>query len=375
MINYGKIAYKKVDELYKNKHNFDCKFLSKGLQYNLTSQNNYFLLNIESDGIVYFNLKTNAKTNCKVYIDSLLQYYKYNFDFATFSIKIDGKQTLKFEFEINADLECDVMILGNASISKDNIIFVSNNLNFKMISQLDQEFRVYSGDSLSSSISNFNNDVYKVYDGRCLNASTNGSILYVKDDVPYIFGADRTILSIRNLQLENGCIFEPNLVGTPYMILTFEKEEFRFIFVNYVGDIAKIISKNISEINLNLKRIDNVLNIADNKLYFVVTDNNNYNYILLCKIEENGLNITFSSLVYLGKSEKVSVTKTTSNNFLVSQKCDDGFKVVDLNINFDNGVATSEYSRKFNNVSDICLIDAETVILRFDNSVVSVNLN
>ena len=372
-MDYGKIALTKIDRLYKTNNQKEKSYINKCVQYSVKTSQKYFVIDVNGQGFIYFNMSTSSKVNCRVYINSQIQYYKYNFDFASIRLNINGNESVKFEFDTDVAFDCNLTIMGNFNLKDEDVTLVSIPSNFRSIFKYDGMFLVSKGDSVSDSIAKFYSATGGIYGGEFFDLF-GSNILYKLSDGIYIYNGSKNIKT--NLPIVSFAqIVELNNSSSKYLIAYIIDGFLNIVYLDSLGQIINGFYNISAGNNLKVYKICRVSNIVDDRIYFVCTDKNSNNFILLCNIENNGLNTTFSNPIYLCKSEECRVLKTTSNNYLISYKNAEGFKVLDANIYFENGQVNLVDSRQYNNANDVCLIDAERIVVRYDDSIIEVDLS
>ena len=160
MINYGKVAYNRLSTLELDNSKVKYSFNKKMYTYNLTTTNNYFEINVEANKEVYFEIKCDKKTSFKVYNSDVLQMAKINVTDTIFSLSIQGKTLLKFLFDISENIEVNLKVLGECICDDlSNIKLVSLPDSLAIVKQLKNQFFVYYGNTVDTTLSNYNSDI------------------------------------------------------------------------------------------------------------------------------------------------------------------------------------------------------------------------
>ncbi len=377
MINYGKVALQKINEINRNsikKTTETNTFIQKSYQYNLDSTNNYFVLNLEAKKQkVYFSLSLDSNVNCKVYINSILQFFKHDFNFATFGLFVDGNQTIKFEFETNVSQVCKVQVLGNVQLVEDNIILKSLNYNMFCAKQLETKFRYCSMGSLSQTINTFNEKRFYAINGRFLDINSTYNILIERDNKCYVIAPGGDEIDVG--QLSDAVLLDYRSDKIYYVFSYIENGQLNFLMTNSNGEeIAKTMNLSLGN-NIKISQIYKVVNNVDEFSYLACVDANLNVYIVLCKFDENGLVWELSKPISVGCGTFESAIKVTSNNYMFATKNNNEIKIVDVNIDFETSISSQEFSRTIYNSDGVCLIDADNIVLRYDDSLINVGLN
>ena len=97
MINYGKVAFDKVNDVVRNKtERFD--FCFKTINKQLTNNNQSFKLLINAKNKVYFKIDLNSKASLKVLVNGSCEYLNTNLISSNFELFINGNSLIEFCF-------------------------------------------------------------------------------------------------------------------------------------------------------------------------------------------------------------------------------------------------------------------------------------
>lgn len=375
MISYGKIALQKVNETNKNQNNSLQNFNQKSYEFSLDSTNNYFVLTVNSNNEkVYFNLSLTSNVDCKVYINSVLQYYKHNFKFATFGLTIQNEQKVKFEFEIESSADCFVQVLGNVDIVEPNITLTPQNLNLFCVKQNETNFDYCCEDGLSQTILKFNSGQFETENGVFLDVDSNKNML-VKDNGFYKILQFEKSQIVLTMCTNNSVLLDSKSDNVCYYVAYSNNGLLNFLMLNKSGGVLSIISNISLNSNFKVNKIHKVVNNVDDSIYLICSDNNFNICVVLCKTDENDYIQSLSKPIYVGTGIFQSAIKTTSNNFIIALKNGDIVKILDININFSTSLSSVEFSRIYNNANGACTIDSNNIVLRYDNSLIGVMLS
>lgn len=373
MINYGKVAYNRLSTLELDNSKVKYSFNKKMYTYNLTTTNNYFEINVEANKEVYFEIKCDNKSSFKVYNSDVLQMAKINVTDTIFSLSIQGKTLLKFLFDISENIEVNLKVLGECicdDLSSVKLMSLPNSL--AIVKQLKNQFFVYYGNTVDTTLTNYNSDIKTTYNGTFLSLNyINGLVvLYKNNDNIIVAGAINTTL---NLNIDRGVIFNYSIDESSFAVayiingcLNVDTYNDNGIIINSYHDIM------IGYVN-NIVSINTVINDVDNNIYFVCTDVNNHNYIVLFKVPNNGLFTRLLDVIEIGVGKVNDARKVTSNNYMISIK-NQCLKIIDCGVDYTKKLININEIFKLNNVVNSAVIDDSNVVLNYDGSIIKHNL-
>lgn len=373
MINFGKVAYDRLNSLQQNKGVEYC-FNSKILHYNVSENNNEFYVTLNANNDVFFDISCDKNIDLKIYNDDQLCMAKNNITNDIFNLKIFKLSKLKFVVDCQSETSITIKIVGNFDYKDDRDIKLYSFANMSVIASVsDDKFSLYNGATPDDAINNYNNNICTTYSGKLLDIEyiDELKIMYQNDNNICIKGS--TLNIINNLQFSKGVMFKCNYLNTAFAIA----------YIKYGSLNIRLYDSSLNEsnthLNISLKGINNIVdikcidNLVDDNTYFVLTDNNYNNYIVLFNYPNNGLITRINNVVSIEKGIVKNIKKITSNNYIIAI-INDCLKVIDCSINTIANLITYNDIFKFYNVDSVCIIDDNNLILGYGDSVIKHSL-
>ena len=373
MINFGKVAYDRLNSLQQNKRVEYC-FNSKILHYNVSENNNDFYITLKANNDVFFDISCDNNIDLKIYNDEQLCMAKNSITNDIFHLKILKLSKLKFVVDCQSDTSITIKIVGNFEYKDDSVINLYSFTNMSVIASVnDNTFSLYTGTTANDAIDNYNNNICTTYSGKLLDIEyiDELKIMYQNGDNICIKGS--TLNTIDNLQFSKGVMFKCDYLNTAFAIA----------YIKHGTLNIRLYDSSLNEINthlnISIKGINNIVdikcidNLVDDNTYFVLTDNNYNNYIVLFNYPNNGLITSINNVIGIEKGVVKNIKKITSNNYIIAI-INDYLKVIDCSINTTNNLITYNDIFKFYNVDSVCIIDDNNLILGYGNSVIKHSL-
>ena len=116
----------------------------------------------------------------------------------------------------------------------------------------------------------------------------------------------------------------------------------------------------------NIISVKEVYNNADSNIYFIVTDVNKCNYIVLCNFNENAEIKPIFNAMLISKEFIYCCEKTINNTFEICFKLINGIKFETLDIDFANNILALKVVNKFSSAKSGLKING-TMILNFSD--------
>ena len=326
-----------------------------------------------ANGKVFFNLTLSNHADLKILVNGKTEFVKNNFSSASFSLVINKESSLKFVFSNTTfPLECVAQILGNYKmINKTSLFLIPKTNNFMVVTATNNSFTLFNETTPTEVINSFHKNMGITLNYAylsCCNNAENYYVLCELNGVNYIIKNGSSVITLSK-QFSSKCkLIACNVLGASFIIVDAKNstlsltlfnsncellESFEGISVKGVSDVFKILE---------------VVNFADNNIYFILSDSNLNNFIVLCNLTENGLTSSVFDCVGVGKTEHTIGVKTTANSFKFYMKQAAGLKVVTAQINFVNKLTTFSSVTEYNNATSGCYVTDGEIVLNFDET-------
>lgn len=311
-----------------------------------------------------------SNASVKVFVNSNLQYCKLNFNYVSFPLFLTGENTIKFEFSNVEETEVKIGVFGNFKIKNEKeLCFVNLPNSLNVIEQFEQSFNTYSGGNVSELVSNFNGGICTQLDGQFLGMVevNDESYLFYNNNSTILKTSSSSINLLENLN-KNSCFFESE---NEILCITkvFDQLQVKTILVS--GEITNYSSNGNISFFKKIKKISPVCLISGTSVYFVCTDVNFNNYIVLCNINKTTKTAAFLLFYNIGVGEYVSAVKTSGTTIKVSTTSGYNTNVKTLSISQNNLSLVG--SVNFNNLTQLFLVDNTNQIFNFDGTLVENN--
>ena len=311
-----------------------------------------------------------SNANVKVFVNSNLQYCKLNFNYVSFPLFLTGENTIKFEFSNVEETEVKIGVLGNFKIKKEKeLCFVNLPNSLNIIEQFEQSFKTYSGENVSELVSNFNGEICTQLDGQFLGMVevNDESYLFYNNNSTILKTSSSSINLLENLN-KNSCFFESE---NEILCITKVLDQLQVKTILVSGEITNYSSNGNISFFKKIKKISPVCLISGTSVYFVCTDVNFNNYIVLCNINKTTKTAVFLLFYNIGVGEYVSAVKTSGTTIKVSTTFGYNTNVKTLSISQNNLSLVD--SVNFNNLTQLFLVDNTNQIFNFDGTLVENN--
>lgn len=371
MTNFGKLAYNKVKDIERENLNLKQNFSNYCFSQNLSTTSNFAQIKLTAFGeAVIFTINLQSNASVKVFVNSNLQYCKLNFNYVSFPLFLTGENTIKFEFSNVEETEVKIGVLGNFKIKNEKqLCFVNLPNSLNVIEQFEQSFNTYSGGNVSELVSNFNGGICTQLDGQFLGMVevNDESYLFYNNNSTILKTSSSSINLLENLN-KNSCFFESE---NEILCITkvFDQLQVKTILVS--GEITNYSSNGNISFFKKIKKISPVCLISGTSVYFVCTDVNFNNYIVLCNINKTTKTAVFLLFYNIGVGEHVSAVKTSGTTIMVSTTSGYNTNVKTLSISQNNLSLVG--SVNFNNLTQLFLVDNTNQIFNFDGTLVENN--
>ena len=373
MINYGKLAYNRVNDLYRNNLVVNFDFCSNCVPVTLTEVNTSFDVFIVANGKVFFNLTLSNHADLKILVNGKTEFVKNNFSSASFSLVINKESNLKFVFSNTTfPLECVAQILGNYKmINKTSLFLIPKTNNFMVVTATNNSFTLFNETTPTEVINSFHKNMGITLNYAylsCCNNAENCYVLCELNGINYIIKNGSSVITLSK-QFSSKCkLIACNVLGASFIIVDAQNSTLSLTLFNSNCELLESLEgirvKGVSDVF----KIVEVVNFADNNIYFILPDSNLNNFIVLCNLTENGLTSSVLDCVSVGKTEHIIGVKTTANSFKFYMKQATGLKVVTAQINFVNKLTTFSSVTEYNNATSGCYVTDGEIVLNFDET-------
>lgn len=368
MTNFGKLAYNKVKDIERENLNSKQNFSNYCFSQNLSTTSNFAQIKLTAFGeAVIFTINLQSNASVKVFVNSNLQYCKLNFNYVSFPLFLTGENTIKFEFLNVEETEVKIGVFGNFKIKNEKeLCFVNLPNSLNVIEQFEQSFNTYSGGNVSELVSNFNGGICTQLDGQFLGMVevNDESYLFYNDNSTILKTTSSSINLLENLN-KNSCFFESE---NEILCITKVLDQLQVKTISVLGEITNYSSNGNISFFKKIKKISPVCLISGTSVYFVCTDVNFNNYIVLCNINKTTKTAVFLLFYNIGVGEHVSAVKTSGTTIKVSTTSGYNTNVKTLSISQNNLSLVG--SVNFNNLTQLFLVDNTNQIFNFDGTLV-----
>lgn len=371
MTNFGKLAYNKVKDIERENLNSKQNFSNYCFSQNLSTTSNFAQIKLTAFGeAVIFTINLQSNASVKVFVNSNLQYCKLNFNYVSFPLFLTGENTIKFEFSNVEETEVKIGVFGNFKIKNEKeLCFVNLPNSLNVIEQFEQSFNTYSGGNVSELVSNFNGGICTQLDGQFLGMVevNDESYLFYNNNSTILKTSSKKINLLENLN-KNSCFFENE---NEILCITKVLDQLQVKTISILGEITNYSSNGNISFFKKIKKISPVCLISGTSVYFVCTDVNFNNYIVLCNINKTTKTAVFLLFYNIGVGEHVSAVKTSGTTIKVSTTSGYNTNVKTLSISQNNLSLVG--SVNFNNLTQLFLVDNTNQIFNFDGTLVENN--
>lgn len=371
MTNFGKLAYNKVKDIERENLNSKQNFSNYCFSHNLSTTSNFAQIKLTAFGeAVIFTINLQSNASVKVFVNSNLQYCKLNFNYVSFPLFLTGENTIKFEFSNVEETEVKIGVFGNFKIKNEKeLCFVNLPNSLNVIEQFEQSFNTYSGGNVSELVSNFNGGICTQLDGQFLGMVevNDESYLFYNNNSTILKTSSKKINLLENLN-KNSCFFENE---NEILCITKVLDQLQVKTISILGEITNYSSNGNISFFKKIKKISPVCLISGTSVYFVCTDVNFNNYIVLCNINKTTKTAVFLLFYNIGVGEHVSAVKTSGTTIKVSTTSGYNTNVKTLSISQNNLSLVG--SVNFNNLTQLFLVDNTNQIFNFDGTLVENN--
>lgn len=368
MTNFGKLAYNKVKDIERENLNSKQNFSNYCFSHNLSTTSNFAQIKLTAFGeAVIFTINLQSNASVKVFVNSNLQYCKLNFNYVSFPLFLTGENTIKFEFSNVEETEVKIGVLGNFKIKNEKeLCFVNLPNSLNIIEQFEQSFKTYSGENVSELVSNFNGEICTQLDGQFLGMVevNDESCLFYNNNSTILKTTSSSINLLENLN-KNSCFFESE---NEILCITKVLDQLQVKTISVLGEITNYSSNGNISFFKKIKKISPVCLISGTSVYFVCTDVNFNNYIVLCNINKTTKTAVFLLFYNIGVGEHVSAVKINATTIKVSTTFGYNTNVKTLSISQNNLSLVG--SVNFNNLTQLFLVDNTNQIFNFDGTLV-----
>ena len=368
MTNFGKLAYNKVKDIERENLNSKQNFSNYCFSQNLSTTSNFAQIKLTACGeAVIFTINLQSNSNVKVFVNSNLQYCKLNFNYVSFPLFLTGENTIKFEFSNVEETEVKIGVFGNFKIKNEKeFCFVNLPNSLNIIEQFEQSFNTYSGENVSELVSNFNGEICTQLDGQFLGMVevNDESYLFYNNNSTILKTSSSSINLLENLN-KNSCFFESE---NEILCITKVLDQLQVKTILVSGEITNYSSNGNISFFKKIKKISPICLISGTSVYFVCTDVNFNNYIVLCNINKTTKTAVFLLFYNIGVGEHVSAVKTNATTIKVSTTFGYNTNVKTLSISQNNLSLVG--SVNFNNLTQLFLVDNTNQIFNFDGTLV-----
>ncbi len=366
MIDYGKVAFNKVNDLFRNRQE-SFNFCSKTISFNLTENNLEYKITVNAKNTIYFALKSSEVTSVRVLVNGRLEYVNNSFINTNFELYIQDKSEIVFKFlNLTNAININLIVQGLFNFVNDAAIkLIPLNNNLAIVNKTSNTFSYYKSDSVENTVSLFNSGGGLVFDYNFLSmCEVNGNVLCLaeKNNKFYILENMQNAVMLQQDFTTKAKILRCNLNGDGFLIVDVKNGKLNLkaysLTYNLLFEFSDLV---VAEIN-NISIVNEVYNYINNNIYFTVSDANNNCYVVLCNINNSGLIKPEFNVVNIGKLSELSGVVNFNNQFYFSCKTNLGVKTIIANINFENRVLTITNTENLNNVSGVLILNDLKVI-------------
>lgn len=374
MSNLSKIALNRTSDILRNIKEFENNFNVQTLSKTLFETDSVFCFNLKAKNKVYITFSANVVCGFKVYVNSKIEYVCANDNFKTFYLQLNGNAEIKIKvFNFTQNVNVNLTFMGNFNfVNKNNLIFIPLLTGVFAIKKTDGAFTLFNVGSMSNEVLDINQCSSVNYDYEfvsCCSGLENSFILCKNNGVSNVFVNLQIKLQLQKLFSDNAQIFTCNNYGASFGVADIVGNKIELTLYNSSGNIVCETTVNKTTKFGVVTSIKTVTNLHDNLVYFVLTDVNNNNEIVLCNFNESGLTAEFLGCFNVGKGSIICVTKTQENVFVFAVCVSDFIKIYTYNLNFVSGIKQVQNVVTHQNASVACLLKSN-YILNYDNTLV-----
>ena len=370
MINYGKVAFDKVNDVVRNKtERFD--FCFKTINKQLTNNNQSFKLLINAKNKVYFKIDLNSKASLKVLVNGSCEYVNTNLISSNFELFINGNSLIEFcFFNFEGLINCSLQILGEFVLTDyTNLNLIPLKSNFLAIKPEENSFKVFTGENINQVVNNTNLNEGVIFNYKFLSVcefNANTFCLVELNGNNYIIKNYSEVILLTKHYSTNAKVIKCNYFDSAFLIVDVVSNSFTVsLYSTDVNLIAYYDDIKLGKLS-NIISVKEVYNNADSNIYFIVTDVNKCNYIVLCNFNENAEIKPIFNAMLISKEFIYCCEKTINNTFEICFKLINGIKFETLDIDFENNILALKVVNKFSSAKSGLKING-TMILNFSD--------
>ena len=350
MIDYGKIAYNKVNDVVRNKlerFNFCFKTINK--QITNTKPNFKFWVNAKNK--IYFKVDLSNKATLKVFVNGVCEYIHTNLTSSNFELFINGNSQVEFCFyDFEIDTNCSLQVLGEfdfTDLNNLNLIPFSDNL--LAIKTEEDSFKVFSGSDANNVINKVNLNDGTIFNYNYLSVCSSFNNTFCLTELNgnnYIIKNFSEVIMLTEKYSANAKVVKCQARNSVFFIVDVVNDNFTIsLYSESANLIAKYVGLKVGKLS-NIVSVKEVYNNADTTTYFIVQDANKFNYVVLCNFAESfELKPQFNAML-IGKDSIISCEKTASSTFEICFKLLNGIKFETVEIDFNNLVLATKVVSK-----------------------------